>query len=525
MEFRAASDDPFAADSELLAVPLFKESRGGAAATAAGALAGGALERMWEAGDFAGDAKEAAVLYPERAGGPKRLLLIGLGKRDKADLESLRRGVGAAVKKAKGLRAGALRVHLPAEVAGALAAKLPAGTPAGTKIGRAIFDAAYLAAYEFDRFQGEKREEASKRAGARELSRVAASAEGLAGPELSEAARVASRLEAAVRTARDLGNLPGNEGTPTRLAERAKAVAAETGLSCKVLEREDMERLGMGSLLGVARGSAEPPKLIVLEHRPGGAGGASGAAPVALVGKGITFDSGGISIKPAESMEEMRFDKCGGCAVIGAMEALARLDVPIRVVGLVPASENLPSGTAMKPGDVLRAMDGRTIEIVNTDAEGRLVLADALAYAVREYKPAAIVDLATLTGACVVALGNLYAGLCATDDRLAGELRCASAGTGERIWPLPVHDDDYDERIKSWLADVKNSGGRPGGALTAARFLKKFVGDTPWAHLDIAGTAWTTEELPYYMKGATGFGVRLLVDWLRSRATEVCAKA
>jgi leucyl aminopeptidase len=190
----------------------------------------------------------------------------------------------------------------------------------------------------------------------------------------------------------------------------------------------------------------------------------------------------------------------------------------MHVVGLVPASENLPSGRAMKPGDVLRAMDGQTIEIINTDAEGRLILADALAYAVQRFKPAAIVDLATLTGACVVALGNLYAGLFANDDGLGGELRCASAGTGERIWPFPVHDDDFDERIKSWLADVKNSGGRPGGAVTAARFLKKFVKDTPWAHLDIAGTAWTTEELAYYQKGATGFGVRLLVDWLRAKA-------
>jgi leucyl aminopeptidase len=319
-----------------------------------------------------------------------------------------------------------------------------------------------------------------------------------------------------VQTTRDLANLPANEGTPSVLAARAHEVAKETGLRCEVLERTDMQRLGMGALLGVALGSDQPPKLIILEHRPAGA--KNDGKPIALVGKGVTFDAGGISIKPADGMEEMRFDKSGACTVIGAMEALARLAVPLHVVALAPATENLLGGSAMKPGDVLRAVDGQTIEVNNTDAEGRLILADALAYAVERWKPSAIVDLATLTGACVVALGHLYAGLFGNDDALAGELRCASAGTGERIWPLPAHDDDYDERLKSYLADMKNSPGRPGGAVTAARFLKKFVKETPWAHLDIAGTAWTTDELPYHAKGATGFGVRLLVDWLRSKA-------
>jgi leucyl aminopeptidase len=273
----------------------------------------------------------------------------------------------------------------------------------------------------------------------------------------------------------------------------------------------------MGALLGVAQGSTEPPKLIVLEHRPADVA-SDGTAPVVLVGKGITFDSGGLSIKPADAMEEMKFDKCGGCAVIGAMEAVARLALPIHVVGIVPAAENLPSGTAQRPGDVRRALDGQTIEIINTDAEGRLILADALAYAVSRWKPRAVVDLATLTGAIVVALGGVHAGLFANDEALAGELRCAAAGTGERLWPMPL-DDDYDERIKSAVADVKNTGGRPAGAVTAARFLLKFVKDAPWAHVDIAGTAWTTEERPYLLKGATGYGVRLLVEWLRARAT------
>ncbi|HVY60950.1 MAG TPA: leucyl aminopeptidase, partial [Planctomycetota bacterium] len=445
--------------------------------------------------------------------------VVGLGKRESADLETVRRAVGAVVKRAKALRAGRVGFVLSKAVVEAATAKLPAGVPKDLKAARAAFDAAYLCDYEFDRFQPKKREEAGKRPGAARVASftlIPGADLGADAGRLAEAARVASLMEAGVRTARDLANLPANEGTPTILAERAREIAKETGLRCEVLEKADMQRLGMGSLLGVAQGSDQPPKLIVLEHNPAGAKNAG--KPIALIGKGVTFDAGGISIKPADGMEEMRFDKSGACAVIGAMEAIARLGVPLHVVGLAPATENLLGGSAMKPGDVLRAMDGQTIEINNTDAEGRLILADAIAYAVEKYRPAAIVDLATLTGAVVVALGHSYAGLFSNDPALEGELRCASAGTGERIWPFPAHDDDYDERLKSWLADMKNSPGRPGGAVTASRFLRKFVKDTPWAHLDIAGTAWTTDELPYHGKGATGFGVRLLVDWLRAKA-------
>jgi leucyl aminopeptidase len=266
----------------------------------------------------------------------------------------------------------------------------------------------------------------------------------------------------------------------------------------------------MGALMGVAQGSHQPARLIVLEHKGGGA-----AKPLVLVGKAITFDSGGISIKPAAGMDEMKTDMSGGAAVVGAMCAAAMLKLPINLVGIIPSTENLPGGGAYKPGDILKSMSGITIEVLNTDAEGRLILADGLAYAAR-YKPSAIIDLATLTGACVIALGSVNTGLMSNDDKLAAKLEAASAATSEKVWRLPL-DDEYGDQIKSDIADIKNIGGRGAGTITAAKFLEKFVKDTPWAHLDIAGTAWGEKAKPYCPKGATGVGVRLLAqlakDW------------
>jgi leucyl aminopeptidase len=262
-------------------------------------------------------------------------------------------------------------------------------------------------------------------------------------------------------------------------------------------------------LLGVAQGSVQPPVLIMLEHTPNG----KTEAPIVLVGKGITFDSGGISIKPAANMEDMKMDMAGGAAVLGAMQALARLQYPRRVIGLVPASENLPSGTAIKPGDILRAMSGKTVEVINTDAEGRLILADAISYAVEKLKPACIIDLATLTGAVVVALGSQATGMMGTDSAMMDRLSAAGERTAERVWPLPMFEE-YSKQIKSDFADIKNTGGREAGSIIGGAFLKEFVGDTPWVHLDIAGTAWTRDGKPYVPKGATGVGIRLLVDVL-----------
>jgi leucyl aminopeptidase len=273
-----------------------------------------------------------------------------------------------------------------------------------------------------------------------------------------------------------------------------------------------MERHGMGALLGVARGSHEPPKFIILEYR----GAARSERPIVLVGKTVTFDSGGISLKPAENMEQMKADMTGGAAVLAAIRAAARLRLPLNIVGLIPATENMPGGRATKPGDILTSLSGKTIEVINTDAEGRLILADALTYAAR-YKPEVLVDIATLTGACVVALGNHAIGVLGNDERLIGELKDAGEHCGERAWQLPLWEE-YFEQIKSDVADVKNTGGRPGGTITAAAFLSKFVGDATWAHLDIASTDWSDRERAYLPKGATGVGTRLLIQFLCNRA-------
>ncbi|MFV1959367.1 MAG: leucyl aminopeptidase, partial [Planctomycetota bacterium] len=324
-------------------------------------------------------------------------------------------------------------------------------------------------------------------------------------------------LGEAVCFARDLGNEPGNEATPTFLAERARRLATDLDLGVKILDEEDMKRLGMGALLAVSRGSAEPPRLIVLTYEPERRGSID---TVAIVGKGLTFDSGGISIKPSAKMEDMKFDMCGGAAVLATMQAVARLEVPVRVVGLVPASENLSGAAAYKPGDILTAMNGTTIEVKNTDAEGRLILADALAYVSTKLKPRpkAVVDVATLTGACVVALGDQFAGLVSNDSGLAARIEEAGKASGDLVWRLPLVDG-YRKKLESAYADASNLGGPGAGAITAAAFLEKFVGRLRWAHIDIAGMAWTDKQSPPFTKGATGFGVRvmtrLLSEWRR----------
>ena len=311
-----------------------------------------------------------------------------------------------------------------------------------------------------------------------------------------------------VSYARELANRPANHCTPTHLALEARQLAKTWGLKAQVLERKDVEKLGMGAFLAVAQGSEQPPKFLVLEYHGGGAK----AAPVVLVGKGITFDTGGISLKPAAEMDEMKFDMGGAASVLGTFRAIAQLKPKINLVGLIPACENMPSGRAVKPGDVVKSMSGQTIEILNTDAEGRLILCDALTYAQR-FKPAAVIDIATLTGACVIALGHHRSGMYSTDEALAGELTRSGEQTADLCWRMPL-DDEYDEALKSNFADVANVGGRPGGSITAAMFLKRFASKYPWAHLDIAGTAWKSGAA----KGGTGRPVPLLTQFLLNRA-------
>jgi leucyl aminopeptidase len=314
-------------------------------------------------------------------------------------------------------------------------------------------------------------------------------------------------LGTASNEARALANMPGNDLTPRIFADRARAIAAEAGLGVQVLDDQEIAALKMGMLLGVARGSQEPPRLVVLRHQP------PSAVPgvvLGLVGKGITFDTGGISIKPADNMDKMKDDMSGGAAVICAMAAIARLAAPVRVIAIVPMTENMPGGKALKPGDVLTSAAGKTVEIMNTDAEGRLILGDGLWYA-RELGATHLVDVATLTGACVVALGKTTTGLFGSPPEWVEVVRQASVRAGDRAWPMPVFDD-YKEQLKSEIADFTNTGGRPAGAITAALFLKEFVADLPWVHMDIAGTAWAEEAKPYQPKGATGVGVRTLVE-------------
>lgn len=335
--------------------------------------------------------------------------------------------------------------------------------------------------------------------------------------ETSSARTTAKRAEIyahAVNTVREIGNLPGNVITPATLAQRAQKLAKEAGLTCKVWNEAALKKDGFGGILAVGQGSANEPRFITLEYR--GAKNKS-ARPYALVGKAITFDSGGISLKPGDRMDEMKFDKMGGVAVLGIMQAVSALKLPINVVALIASAENMPSDRAYRPGDIVTTYGGKTIEVLNTDAEGRIVLADALAYAEKHFQPALMFDFATLTGACVVALGPQRAGMFTMDEKLRNEVWALSAEAGDRVWPLPF-GEEFDEMVKSDVALVKNTGGREGGACSAASFLKAWVEKTPWMHIDLAGPAWLTKELPHLEKGATGFGVRLIVEFLRRRS-------
>jgi leucyl aminopeptidase len=493
-----AADRP-QADVPLLAVPVPEgDAPLAGAAAALDARLGGLLTALRARGDVRGKDGETLLLplADAAAAGAERVLLVGAGKPEALTAEKVRRAAAHAAKAAGRARAAAVAFALPS-----------GGTLSAADAGQAAAEGLVLGAYSYT----ETKSRAEDAPAPVELADAIVLVDG-DGAEVERGATVGAVVARGETLARHLGNLPGNLCTPSHLAAVAERVAAETGMRCTVLGPKEMAEEKMGALLGVAAGSAEEPRLIALEHR----GGPEGQRPIALVGKGLTFDAGGISIKPAQGMEEMKFDMCGGAAVLGAMQAIAELGLPINVVGIVPSSENLLGSRAMKPGDVLTSALGKTIEVVNTDAEGRLILADALAY-VRRFEPVAIVDAATLTGACVIALGHHASGLMGNDDALVEEVRAAGERSGQRAWPLPMYDE-FREQIRSDYADVKNTGGRPAGTITAAWFLREFVGDTPWAHLDVAGTAYGDGKLPYTTKGATGNPTRLFVEWVRSRA-------
>ena len=458
----------------------------------------GLLREIMDAGDFEGKANQIAVIYTRGAIPAKRLVLTGLGKRADLDREKLRGAFAKAAQQVRSLNVKKFALDL----------ELGGFPLAAAEAVEAIAEGVYLGLYQFTPFKTLERDKF------KELKEFTFLGEGEeAVSEIKKAVKTAATICHAVCFARDLVSTPGNEMTPSDLAREAQAIAAaRKKVHLRILEAGEMKELGMNALLGVAGGSCQPPKFIILEYR----GGRRGKAPVALVGKGLTFDSGGISLKPAEKMAEMKTDMAGGAAVMGAIMAAADLHLPLNIVGLIPATENLPSGSAYKPGDILTSLSGQTIEVVNTDAEGRLILVDALAYA-DNFKPAVIIDIATLTGACVVALGDNVSGLLGTDDELKAALKTAAEATGEKVWELPLWEE-YHELIKSDIADFKNAAGRSAGTITAAAFLSKFVGACPWAHLDIAGPAHTAQDKSYIPKGASGVGVRLLTRYLRNLA-------
>jgi leucyl aminopeptidase len=441
-------------------------------------------------GDFAGKPGETALLYGQQGQAP-RSLLVGLGERDLVTPEEVRGAAATVARRARTLKLREAALSLPT---------LPGAGARETA--RTAAEGAKLGLYRFDRHK--------TAANGHELETFWLVADDAALDEAREGVDLGDKAAGGSGLARDLANEPSNVATPEYLAQKARSIAEEYAMRCDVLDRAGVEEEGLTGLATVGRSASNGPRFIVLEHRKGGE-----APPVVLVGKAVTFDSGGISIKPTAGMEEMKFDMSGGAAVLGAMEAAGALDLPLNVVALVPATENLPGGDAFKPGDVLEMHSGKTVEIVTTDAEGRLILADALSYA-RRYEPSAVIDCATLTGACVVALGNHASGLMGNDEDLMAEVQAAGETTGERAWPLPLFDE-YTEQIKGDTADIKNSGGRGGGALTAGAFLKEFA-DYPWAHLDIAGTAYGKMGNAYTTKGATGVPTRLLVEFLLGRA-------
>lgn len=459
----------------------------------------GLIGELLKDGTFEGKLYETAVVNTKGLIKPEWVVVVGLGKKDEFDTEKLRGAFSKAARTVRDLRIKGFTASLDF---GKIKYSLDT-------IAESAVEGVLLGLYQFTRFKTVDRDQIKT---VDEFVIMETDSKSL--KVIQTAANAAEIISNAVYYSRDLVATPSNEMTPTILANRARQVARKRDIKVTVMGEPFMKRLGMNALLSVAKGSNESPKLIAMEYN----GGSKREKPVVLVGKGITFDSGGISIKPSDRMEEMKSDMAGGSAVIGIMMAIADLRLPVNVVGIIPATENLPGGRAYKPGDVLQSMSGKTIEVISTDAEGRLILADAFAYADR-YDPKVLVDMATLTGACIIALGDLIVGMMGTDEELKGRIREASEVTGEKVWELPL-PDEYNELIKSDVADFKNTGGRPGGAITAALFLQKFVGDYPWVHLDIAGPALLAKERPYIPKGASGIGVRLMVAFLRKWKTK-----
>lgn len=486
--------------TECIVLSVFEDGpRLSAAAEAVDTSLGQLITQVMTDGDFKGKSKELSVLYGNGKTAVKRVVLVGMGKHEKYNSETIRVAAGTAAKRVRELGIK----KFSAEMFGADRKQLPSA-----EVSQAMVEGITLALYEFTELKSDKAalgnqiEEATLF-----ITDQADQNDAQAGAAAGKAIATGTYLT------RDLVNWPGNYATPTFLAEKARQLALRNNLTCQVLEEDEMRQLGMGALLGVAAGSPEAPKFIILEHNAN----RSDLETIVLVGKGVTFDTGGISIKPADDMARMRSDMAGSAAVLGAMSAVSELNLPLHVVVLIPSVENMPDGKAFKPGDVLTAMNGKTIEVINTDCEGRMILADALCYASR-YQPRLVVDIATLTGARTQALGDQAIGLFTNEDELAVRFSTAGQKTHERTWQLPMFEE-YGENLKSFAADMKHAGGNGGGACIAAVFLKKFV-SYPWAHLDIAGLVSSENERPYTPRWATGLGARVITQFLRDWAAK-----
>jgi leucyl aminopeptidase len=486
------NSDALRADADLLVVPVFAGRDLGPGAAEALAALGAPHELLLEARGFEGKARQAVVLPTFGQLPAAELLLVGLGERDQVDAEALRRAAAVAVRSAGRARRAVttLAQALPDDPQGAV---------------QAVSEGAHLGAYRFDKYKAATREESARANG--RLAELTVSMP--AGAGLDQAAARGEIRARATNLARDLSNEPASSLHPEDLAEAARQLA-DKGVAVTVKDEGALAAEGFGGIVGVGQGAANPPRLVELRYEPEGSVGR-----VVLVGKGITFDSGGLSLKPPEGMETMKTDMSGAAAVVGVMSALADLGVRVTVTGYLAAAENMPSGSATRPGDVLTMRNGKTVEVLNTDAEGRLVMADALAYGA-EGQPDAMVDVATLTGAAIVALGLKYTGLMSNDDALAAELLDAAAAAGEPTWRLPL-PQEYHKQVESEVADLKNVGSRWGGALNAGLFLEEFVAERPWAHLDIAGPARAEETDGTTPKGSTGVAVRTLLTWLERR--------
>ncbi len=481
MEIKVQGGDILKAESDLAVLGVFEDAA--LPAEVAGLL---------EPADFSSKADQTLLLYPRGAVAPRRLLLVGLGKPEKATAETIRRASATAVKEARKLQVAALTVAVHGD--------LPLAAEAAAQ---AFAEGLELGAYRYWHYRTDLTD-------AQAFEVQAATVFAKTNEQTAAGVALGQTVGRGVTLARNLVNGPGYAMTPAKLADEAVALGERLGLKVTVLDKAQLTEQGFGGILAVGKGSANDPRFIVMEH----GAAAEGVPTICLVGKGLTFDSGGLSLKPADAMETMKSDMGGAAAVFGALQVAVELKLPLHVVGLVSAAENMPSSDSYRPGDIVRTLSGKTIEVLNTDAEGRIILSDALFYAQR-YNPAAIVELSTLTGAIIIALGSHAIGMMGTDQALLDRLTAAGETTGERVWPFPLWDE-YHAMIKSEIADLKNLGGRPAGSITAGAFLAAFVGDYPFVHLDIAGTAWADRPAKSYdSHGGTGVGVRLLTQFLQ----------